>query len=859
TLTGTDVNIIDLAAGNEIRGVEIDQAGGGVAINGSDGDAGGVIDDVKIVDGGTATHGSALWLAATSGTFTIRDLTIDTRGYGVTLLNPGTTDFSSTSIKAGRLGLRAFGADMATSSFDAITVTDATNGAVVLRDLTGATRLGDGAGIDLDLKTASGSGAAFRATNVTGLTVDGAGTDNVFAQGGPAVDIVGADGASLAFDDVTASGSTGDGINLDGLGTGSFSASGGVLGYSGIGVDVNGGSGSISYAGEVMGHGAMVVEVTARTGGAVTVSGPIHDIYDTGGGVSVSGNTGGSTTLSNPAKRFNTGTSDAVLFTNSDGHTLNLSGGGLDIDTTSGRGVVADASGTLAITGAGNTLDTGTGRALHVATTDIGAAGLTFQRISSNGAANGIRLDNTGASGGLTVTGVNGTDHSGGHIQSSTGDAVQLTDTHHFKADELLITDPMDAGVRGIGVHGFELTDSTITDAGDSANDANESAIDFNHHAGATDRNVTGTVTIDRNTLSNHYGAGVDIQQENGTISDLFVRDNVLSGTRTQNDAIQVFTYGSTGTVASVTDAAITGNTITGHPRGSGIFVGGGNSASPTAPAGTYGTPADPIEISGNRINPNGETTRLGQFGIAAGADGRATGAYRIVNNGTSSQPLRNIRGQGIGFGGAGDVDLTYVIDNNHLVQNNHDVGSGSDSIAGGPDSQILADGSTLRNVNIKARVTNNSTSQYDGSGIRLVNGNHDGRVDLRLENNNVGPPKAASPSPAIDITNGNTDDPARAPKICATIRANAAPGGTPDSFGNSTPGIVIWEFELAAGAFSAFTGLSPSPASSEQAESYLTGLNPGSALGGGYYAGKRVAIDDGHTRNACTHPAGMP
>ena len=56
----------------------------------------------------------------------------------------------------------------------------------------------------------------------------------------------------------------------------------------------------------------------------------------------------------------------------------------------------ADTSGTIAVTGAGNTIATTTGTALDVSNTDIGAAGLTFQSISSNGATNGIRLDHTG-------------------------------------------------------------------------------------------------------------------------------------------------------------------------------------------------------------------------------------------------------------------------------------------------------------------------------------------------------------------------------------------------------------------------------------------------------------------------------
>ena len=46
-----------------------------------------------------------------------------------------------------------------------------------------------------------------------------------------------------------------------------------------------------------------------------------------------------------------------------------------------------------------------TGTALNVQNTTIGASDLNFRSISSNGAASGIVLDNTGAVNGLQVTG----------------------------------------------------------------------------------------------------------------------------------------------------------------------------------------------------------------------------------------------------------------------------------------------------------------------------------------------------------------------------------------------------------------------------------------------------------------------
>jgi hypothetical protein len=98
-------------------------------------------------------------------------------------------------------------------------------------------------------------------------------------------------------------------------------------------------------------------------------------------------------------------------------------------------GVFANNSGMIVISGTGNTIDSTSATAVTVANTDIGAAGATFQRISSGNntaAANpvkGIVLNATGAAGGLTVTGNGGTctvatpTCTGGDLQNTTGDA----------------------------------------------------------------------------------------------------------------------------------------------------------------------------------------------------------------------------------------------------------------------------------------------------------------------------------------------------------------------------------------------------------------------------------------------------
>ncbi len=220
-----------------------------------------------------------------------------------------------------------------------------------------------------------------------------------------------------------------DGVNLAGLGAGTFSAtSGSIAGAAGIAFDLDGGSGAVSYPGALNNGAGATAEITNRSGGAVALSGAIADTNDAGGGISLSGNSGGSTTFSNASKVLNTGAADAVSFSSSNGHTLNLTGGGLDVDTAAGRGVFADDSGVLRVTGAANTIDTTTGTALSVTNTDIGSVAtddLEFRSISaSDPVTSGIVLNNTVSPAGLIVTG-NSAGVCGGDVNTATSPATQ--------------------------------------------------------------------------------------------------------------------------------------------------------------------------------------------------------------------------------------------------------------------------------------------------------------------------------------------------------------------------------------------------------------------------------------------------
>jgi hypothetical protein len=384
-------------------------------------------------------------------------------------------------------------------------------GGVNLLNTTGTTTLGDGTDPDLSLTTTSGSEAAFRVNNGGTVSVASAGADDLHATGGPALDVTGTSGALLEFDDVDSTNSANDGINIDGLGTGTFSASSGDIGgYQGIGFDLNSGSGAITYPGTFAnGGGTFYAEITGRSGGVVSLSGSIADTNDSGGGINLVGNTGGSTVFSGATKQLNTGTIDGVDFQASDGHTLVLSGGGTDIDTTSGRGIDADTSGTIQVSGSGNTVLTDTGRAVNIVNTDIAAADVTFDSVRVNsdlagsGPDNGIRLDTTGSAGNLAVTGTGGDCTStasctGGVIHNTTSDGVRLTSAAGTSLTDLYVGDADGTGIHApSGTSNNSFNDLHIHNNGDAVADNSsglpEAGIAFGSTTGG---GITGTNSI---------------------------------------------------------------------------------------------------------------------------------------------------------------------------------------------------------------------------------------------------------------------------------------------------------------------------------------------------------------------------
>ena len=241
------------------------------------------------------------------------------------------------------------------------------------------------------------SGFAVSGSSVGTLHLDDTTSGVINNSSGGGISIGGSSNVlNVDFNSITSTGGT-NGIALTNA-SGTFHAHGGAIRAPAADVALNGTNVNFTDDGTINDTTGTVVSVTNMTGGTQSFTGAI-----TGGSVALSSNTGA---------------------------TIDFSGG-LNLNTGTSKAFSATGGGTLNVTGT-NHLTTTTGTALNVANTTIGSSNLNFHDISANGAVNGIVLNNTGTSGGPTVTGGSNTsvggDASGGR-SNTTAAGVELINT----------------------------------------------------------------------------------------------------------------------------------------------------------------------------------------------------------------------------------------------------------------------------------------------------------------------------------------------------------------------------------------------------------------------------------------------
>ncbi|EMR02768.1 beta strand repeat-containing protein [Cesiribacter andamanensis] len=706
---------------------------------------------------------------------TIRGLIIgSTSGVGISGNSFGTLTLAEVSINTTSSGgALSLSTGTLAASFSSITSSGTTTNGIVLNGVGGTLAISSG--------TLSGSTAAPFAIIGGSVSVTfGGGISQ--ANNAAMVSISGGHTGTLTFSG-TLSATNGTGLQFDNAdGTYSFNGTT-TLNGGNAGIDIlNGSGGTFTFASgtSITNPASRVMTINASAAG-VTYSGTFSK-SSAGQGISITNNTDTKTIAINGTgtKSLSTQTGNAVTITgNSAGTTVNFSGNNLSLTTTSGIGFTATGGGTVTVAGTGNSITSGTGTALNVVNTAIGApavagqGGLNFQSISANGAANGIVLDNTGSSGGLTITGDAGStkNNSGGTIQNTSGDGISLMNTRSVSLDQVNLQNTGGSGIYGTAVIDFSFTNGTINNSGTSGA-ADQSNIAFNKSVLFNENNVSGTVTITGNSFSNPHYHGVDIFNWAGLLNYANISNNVITAktgaTRSFGSAIRLIARGSTATSASVTRASLDNNTVQNGWLSAGIQAQGGHTG--TGPAVTFGTAGhstNVISISGNTLTATAAEP-FNAEGIVAVHNHAGQANFRVNNNGTALLPIGKTVGTAISVSAFGQVTVTAEVNNNVVSPGNS---FGSQGIGVGISNS--APGVHTQTTNYTVTINNNTVSQTDGNGILAVARDAAGLLNVSIKNNTVAAPLGGA-RPGIQVnagsTNGDND-------VCLDISGNTSAG----------------------------------------------------------------------------------
>jgi hypothetical protein len=723
--------------------------GGGVLL--SDG-AGGVSYTVRGLALGTAS-GAALGMASGAdsfGTLNVSETSINTTGQALNLAggtvsgtlssvtsSGGTNNVSLSSVATS--GTFDLGSGALSGATDDAFVVSGGNGTVTY---SGTISNSAAARVISISNTATGGAISFTTTSAggisssssgTGILIDGAaGNVTVGGAGGASgvISLTGAKGIEILGD--AANNATGTfTFNHASIDTTSVATNHAVIvdGDQGTGTndDVNA---TIDFNDvDITNPGGQVALIRGLAGGSVDFDSASSITRNDGGlGILVDSNAGGTINFNQTTKTLTTNTNAAVTLTNNTGATINFTGGNLDIDTTTATGFNATGGGSVTVQGTGNTISSSSATALNVANTTIGAAHLTFQSISSgsgsNSTATGIILDTTGSSGGLHVTGT-GAANTGGTIQNKTGSdgstttgvGIYLNSTSGVQLAWMNLHDFQNFGIRGIGVNGFTLANSTITAGAGAFNGDNPA---FDEGSVAFD-NLTGTVSVTSSTISRAREANFKVINTSGNLN-ITVTGSTFSNTHT-TDGLQGLLLEAglnagqnPDIVANITNSTFTAN----RARGIQAITNG---------AGTM-----EINIGNTNANSGGTFDLTQPDGIAIDLAHNSTGhlffnvkhatiTNIIPGSGQGALPINIFQGVGAS---SGSTLMGRVIGN--TITGNNDPGHDGIFIGGGGSSTV-----TLL-------IKDNTISQIGEIGIWVqgVQGNVTTTINATIQHNTV-------------------------------------------------------------------------------------------------------------------------
>jgi large repetitive protein len=667
-----------------------------------------------------------------------------------------------------------------------------------------------------------------------GVDPDGAGA--LVGTLGQAISIThGGTGGTVALGAVSSSGGT-TGIALGGALATNFTATSGTLsGHSGSELSINGGSGTVSVGDAIGdGTGTTSVSIVNRTGGTVTLSGNIVDSNDTGGGIGISGNANTTINFTGTSKALDTGTGDGVSITSNTGSTVNFTNGGLTVHTTSGTGFQDTVSGTVSVTGSGNTITTTTGTGLDLSHVTIGGTGVTFNSVSTNGAANGIVVDtvtggainvNGGTIAGATSNGVNinaaqdNISIAASVASTAVGHSVQVTNSGASGGNTIAlsgaITDP------GLGVN---LDNNDQNGGVATVNISGGLNIDSTTHTGFNATNG-GTVNVTNganNSITTTTGTALDIANTTIGSSNVTFHDISSSGAV---HGILLNTTGSSGGLIVTGDGGASSNHSGGQilsSTGDGVSLNSTSNVSLSyidinngSANGIHGDSVNNLTLNHDNVLNTGTNTTTSEglkLGESSGNTVGVTGAVSITNSSISGSGLNNVHirdtsgtissltvtgdtfnNVGLGeansflFEGSGTSILTSATFTGNTIANNGDTaGNGGQGLAHGLTVQAH-DTATIGTFTASGNTFTNNGVQADFD--------QDGSANLTFKFLNNGTALAPMTGSDIQAINVFTSSTSTGGTVTGTIQGNHIGNSTAES-GSVTGGGIRVEIQ---------------------------------------------------------------
>lgn len=556
--------------------------------------------------------------------------------------------------------------------------------------VTGTTTLNGAAGIALQSSGATAftgqatvtatAGAGIAAANTGTVSVLDA-TSTVSSTGGPALEVtnttLGMTFASLS----AAPGAGGRGVSLVGV-TGTVTTNGGTVtgGTAGTAFHVSGGAPTVTHGGTVTQNNAQrVVNVESTSGGSVGFGGKV-----TGGASSLGvriHDADGDASFAD----LDLGTSGARMTSTG----ITLSGGSAgtftfadtQVFTNGATGFDANNGGTMEVTGTGNRVDSTSARAITLeGGTTIGANGVTFERVDASGSDHGVRLANAGTGFTITGDGPDGTDGSGGVLSSMTQRAIEAIQTggltlRNVDIDNGATTNGADPTVDSTNCGSLETGSNVDCHAAVHLESVSDVLLDNVDIDGSVQQGINGrSVTNLRIENSRIENVGNQVREDGvhlfNMAGTLVLLDSVIDFP--EDNGVRL--YNNAGTLnATVLRTTISNNKGTNGNDGFSLEIDGGTTtllvddsdliqlSRDGVDGVAEGTGVLNVTVQGSRFNNSD-----GFGGVILANDGNAVIRARIANN-TIADNVSNA----INLFSAGDADLDATIIGNTIEHPN--------------------------------------------------------------------------------------------------------------------------------------------------------------------------------------------